>query len=232
MGSVKHTHLLHCTSTQQEVKELLATGSGNDANLVSTELQTNGIGRKGSDWIHYPNSLALSFSLLPAKKLSLTPLEVGIHIVEFVSSRFGHQLKLKWPNDLMNENSQKVGGIIIQSSKSDQHIVGVGINFGDLDNQDHFDHFPAGSIPIQGQLDKKRTAFDLYKFILENRIEQLDQIQKRWKEACIHLNQKVSIFEGDKVKIEGLFLGIGEDGEALIESDQDTKHIYSGSLSY
>ena len=228
---IKHIHLPSCESTQSTLKDLLSNSFADENILVSTDRQLKGMGRNGNGWIHFKKSLAFSFTLSPHQSLSLTPLEVGLLITLFIKESFGLKLHLKWPNDILNSSNQKVGGILIQSEKKKGLIVGVGLNFGSLSGDFQFDHFQPGSIKIE--VNKKLTPYKLYEYILNNRIENSKNIIDQWTENCVHKDKVIKIYEGQKLKHEGKFLGIGEMGQALIKNDYDDFiEIFSGTLSY
>lgn len=195
--------------------------------LVSTSHQTGGHGRRGTTWKHLDQALAFSFTLNPNEELTLTPLEVGCLLAEF----FSPVLNLKWPNDLINDRKEKVGGIICQLV-GDVIVVGVGINLY-IDPTEHF-NFP---YPIGGLFKERSDLKDnfhstlpikLYHYILKNRLS-AQQVSDNFIKYCSHLNQHVQIIDHDK-QYTGYFLGISTLGEAIIQLNGKRTNILTGSL--
>ncbi len=102
--------------------------------LIVSEEQTQGKGTRGRNWTGFPGNIFATVGIhrkyLPPTRLALLPLEIGLHVYEEAASRINSQfrskLNLKWPNDLMLEDS-KVGGILIESH-GNFLLVGVGVN--------------------------------------------------------------------------------------------------------
>ncbi len=74
--------------------------------------------------------------LIPAMRLPLVPLAAGLAAAEAIRAVTGLAVDLRWPNDLLLENSQQVqrkaGGILVESKISggevDFAVAGMGIN--------------------------------------------------------------------------------------------------------
>jgi len=68
---------------------------------------------------------------IPAARLPLLPLAVGLAAAEAIRAAAGLTVDLRWPNDLLL-SPRKVGGILLESKTSgssvDFAVVGVGIN--------------------------------------------------------------------------------------------------------
>ena len=221
-----HVHLEETPSTQSYLKENWKSLYSENPNvLVSTSKQTQGQGRQGNNWHDFPNSLAFSFLLQPNEEFTLSSLELGVLLCRF----FKDELKLKWPNDLINLKNEKCGGILCQVIEKNLLVVGMGINLES--DQSVKGKLPAGIIQIQETYHniQEELPEKIYQYILNNRLNQ-DTIQKEWNQFCFHLNQKVRI-EDSNTKEVGTFVGIGPIGEALIQNEEGKiKKVLSGSL--
>ena len=226
---IHHIHHLEANSTQKDLREYIKSNLAYDSSiLVSTNKQTDGHGRQGSGWNHFSQALAFSFTLKPSKTLTLTPLEIGIHIAEF----FSPQSTLKWPNDLLNKKKEKIGGIICQLYK-DVILVGIGINLLLTDENISGYPYPIGALFDEITLKdnfKEELPHQIYEHILSNRLGDNEIIDKWIKYSC-HLNQKVSIQDNNN-KDEGIFIGLGKNGEAILKTETDQKKILTGSLRF
>lgn len=100
--------------------------------IVAAE-QTAGRGRAGRPWTPLPGALALS-ALVPwpegPGRVRL-PVETGILLARGLSTAFGIDVRLKWPNDLLVER-RKVGGLLVEARANDEGegwaVVGLGLN--------------------------------------------------------------------------------------------------------
>ena len=213
----QHIHLPSVDSTQSYLRENL--GSGNI--LVSTEEQTSGYGRQAKKWVHQEDSLAFSFTLNPCEVPTLTPLEVSVLIAKYFKNHYSFELKLKWPNDLLNKKGEKCGGILIQNFEG-VLIVGVGINLSIGRPIQERKMYPAGFLKIKN-ISSEDLSKDIYEYILGHRLNP-ELIRELWLKSCIHLGMEVQID-----KVSGIFKGIGPLGEAQILGDE-IKSIFSGEL--
>ncbi len=228
-----HKHFNKIDSTQKYLIDKIETLSQDHQDiLISADLQTDGIGRTGSQWDNLDNALAISFTLSPSENLSFTPLEIGVLVVNFIDNNFNTKIGLKWPNDLMTLSENKCGGIITTFITKKLVIVGIGINLGKSKYDSKNYKYPIGLIDptiILHQDDKKKISSKLYDFILKNRIN-LKEASTRWKNSCIHVNKKVSIEDGD-IQYNGIFSDINLYGNAEITLNNNIKKlIISGSL--
>jgi BirA family transcriptional regulator, biotin operon repressor / biotin---[acetyl-CoA-carboxylase] ligase len=105
---------------------------------------------------------------LPAVRLPLLPLAVGLAAAEAIRSAAGLGVDLRWPNDLL-VGPHKVGGILVESKTSggsvDFAVVGVGINV----HQRAFDldlATPATSLDLE--TGRRVSRQDLLVFLLES----------------------------------------------------------------
>ena len=218
-------HLKETESTQTYLKQNYS--DLHQEILVSTSNQIGGHGRRGTQWKHLPDALAFSFTLKPNDTLTLTPLEVGCLLAKF----FSPKLLVKWPNDLINDRKEKVGGIICQLV-GDVIVVGVGINLF-VDPAMDFDFpYPIGGIfPEKPNLKNdfyESLPQELYQFILENRLTPL-QVQSEFSKFCSHQAQEVKITD-QKREFTGKFVGITVHGEAILEKDGIETKVLTGSL--
>jgi biotin-(acetyl-CoA carboxylase) ligase len=57
----------------------------------------------------------------------------------------------------------------------------------------------------------------------------VSSVQARFKDACIHIGKSVQV-DDDGIYYEGKFMGIGKNGEALIEINESIQPILASSL--
>lgn len=218
---IKHVHVNDCDSTQDLLKEQLNNPERPETILVSCENQISGRGRGENKWTAMPGTLCLSLNLAPHKVMSFTALEVSVLVAMFFESR-GKALKLKWPNDLWDETQKKCGGILIQGN---QNIFSAGIGVNLYSASEEFGAVYNSTF----EMDKKVWAKDLCEFILQHRFQSTERLKEEWMNRCGHLGEFVRVTEGSDV-VQGRFIGLGEFGEALLQSGDDVLKIYNGSL--
>jgi BirA family biotin operon repressor/biotin-[acetyl-CoA-carboxylase] ligase len=121
-------------STNSDALEAARSGAPHGSVYFADE-QLAGRGRGGHDW-HSAAGEGLYVSLLlrpaiPAARLPLLPLAVGLAAAEAIRSVAGLTVDLRWPNDLLI-GPRKAGGILVESKIEGQMagfaVVGVGIN--------------------------------------------------------------------------------------------------------
>jgi BirA family biotin operon repressor/biotin-[acetyl-CoA-carboxylase] ligase len=217
---IKHVHVNECDSTQNLIKEQLSDKTGPQHILVSCENQTAGRGRGDKTWLTMPGTLCFSLSVVPHAVTSFTALELSVLIAQFFKKK-GKEIKLKWPNDLLIEN-KKCCGILIQSSQ-DQMFAGIGVNLFS-ENEDF-----AGIYETEFEIDKKYWSHEIAEFIYAHRFTDTVNLKLEWMQTCSHINEKVTITESDEV-LTGIFVGLGEHGEALLKTSEGIRSIYNGTL--
>lgn len=113
----------------------LAQAGAAEGTLVLADTQTAGRGRLGRSWISEPG-LGLYFSLvlrprLPAPKLPLLTLALGLGVAEGIEKACKVECDLRWPNDVLL-SEKKCAGILVETSSEQDGpsylIAGVGIN--------------------------------------------------------------------------------------------------------
>lgn len=230
--SIQQHHFPTLTSTQTYLRENWDQLSLKSPQvLISTDRQTDGLGRQGAPWKHLNQSVAMSFAVSAHKPhVGLTALELGCLVINFFS---GLPLQLKWPNDIIYQQ-KKCGGLILQNLSDNFFACGLGLNINssqeELKGLDHGEN--ASGLPSQGQTRVKDLSLQLYQFILQHRMNSFE-IRQDFEKNCSHIQKNCLIKQGDEVLGEGLFIGVGEHGEALIKDPQGLrqKH-FSGSLRW
>jgi BirA family transcriptional regulator, biotin operon repressor / biotin---[acetyl-CoA-carboxylase] ligase len=225
---VKHIHHSSIDSTSLFLKNNFNKFIAEDQQiLVSTDKQTNGRGRSGHTWEHPLNCLTFSFTLKPCPILTLSSLELGVLLAQFLKGK----LYLKWPNDIINLEYKKCGGILCQVIDKEHLVIGIGINAGKFLSTDYQFDYPIGSVDSDLVLEKeeyKNLPLAIYQYILDNRLRPLDII-KSWNTYCFHADKKVKIVDGN-TSHEGIFKRIDKNGAAILEINGEDKVIMCGSL--
>lgn len=115
------------------VERMLAESEDIRLTVIVAAEQTAGRGRAGRSWTPLPEALALS-AIVPwpegPNRVRL-PVETGILLARGLSARFGIDVRLKWPNDLLVAR-KKLGGLLVEARSNDEGegwaVVGFGLN--------------------------------------------------------------------------------------------------------
>jgi BirA family biotin operon repressor/biotin-[acetyl-CoA-carboxylase] ligase len=228
MDNLFHLHVTECHSTQELLKEQTTHYGVQHPAMISTSKQTGGKGRRGNTWQAFDNSFAASFTWPRRDNITMVPLEIGVLVCYFIKAQCGEDIRLKWPNDLLNSKNEKVGGILMYLHE-DKLFVGLGMNFKGSDKKADFD-FPMGFIQTDSKIDENfYLAF--YEFILsKNRLPD-NELRDVWYSFCSHRGVNVTIVDEDK-SFSGEFIGISSLGEAIIKDGDEERTFISGTLRF
>lgn len=95
---------------------------------IVAQSQTNGRGRRGQSWLSPAGSgIYLSVRLRLDPQLDCLAQRVAFACLR-VTQNLGGQALYKWPNDLLDLNRGKFGGILIESLAAGDLIIGIGLN--------------------------------------------------------------------------------------------------------
>jgi BirA family transcriptional regulator, biotin operon repressor / biotin---[acetyl-CoA-carboxylase] ligase len=115
---------------------LTAARTGDEGKLwITADQQVSGRGRQGRVWVSEPGNLyasALMIDPAPAIRISTLPFVAALALHSALSSlpdMARHELKLKWPNDLL-ANGSKISGILLESENLDNGSIAVTCGFG------------------------------------------------------------------------------------------------------
>ena len=113
-----------CSSTMEEVMEI----SSGDWVRVMSKNQTNGRGRKNSQWISEEGGVFATWKLESSLIDEFSPGIIQTSVGAVVSTVL--EAEMKWPNDIVNRKGEKMGGVLVETSNDEGSGVriGIGIN--------------------------------------------------------------------------------------------------------
>jgi len=217
--------------------------------VVAAGYQERGRGRfPQRAWAAEPGKNLLFTLLLdldPGFPPQRLPLLAGLALARSVEDRFGLEVEVKWPNDLLC-GQQKLAGVLCQARTraaiagsaslrppgSARALVGVGVNCNQLD-------FPPGlagrACSLAGLLGREVSLPGLLADILAALHAALGD--RDWRAGLQHrlygVGREATIrAEGGGVSIAGRMRGVAEDGALLLESGGRIRTIYSGELLF
>ncbi|MEW6679868.1 MAG: biotin--[acetyl-CoA-carboxylase] ligase [bacterium] len=215
-------------STQDLARSLILSGA-NDGEVVISEIQSSGRGRRGNEWVSPRGGLWFSIILFPynlnVDSLPLFSLGISFAISEAIKQETGLFCFTKWPNDLYIKE-KKIGGILIESDISLNRvnwlIVGIGINVN-IDKG----LLPENATSIKEELKKGVSLEDLFLSILNGideiytNIDGILDLLPMIKERCITIGKEVQ-FEN----ISGRAIDIDLQGRLIIKT-KEGKTVYN-----
>lgn len=210
----------------------------NDGDVVITNHQTSGKGRKGRTWQDDSSSLLVSWLLkdsLNADSISLIPLLVGTS-VHLTLRDLGIRSEVKWPNDVLIEG-KKCAGILVEgvtSSKVEALIIGVGLNVNNKSFDPSIQNKATSlSLTLKKDLDKKR--------ILSLLLKNFDSLYKDYRNgdnSFIRILRKCSYLDGKKAYLDYYdekkyvtVIAIQDDGRLLVKDDKSEFLLNAGEVS-
>ncbi|MBL1221911.1 biotin--[acetyl-CoA-carboxylase] ligase [Chryseobacterium sp. L7] len=219
-------HLKECSSTNDEISKFLLYENSDFIGL-STYNQTKGRGQYGNTWAAAAGKNIAYTLAVKAESFVLSDFifnyYTAVLIRNFLANLTDHDVKIKWPNDMILKN-KKIVGILIEKKKINQNnyfIIGAGFNV----LQDKFNEIShAGSL-----LTLTGKVFDLDDFVL-NLHEYLSEKLKNMPSEqeiidLFNLNlfrkDEISVFEIEKERQNGIIRNADEKGELWIELERD-----------
>jgi len=111
-----------CGSTMDEAKKL----PGDGWQRVCSSMQTDGRGRRDSEWESTEGGLFATWALERKVLETIPPGVLQTSIGSIVANELG--ASMKWPNDIISEDGRKMGGVLVEASDGSPIRVGVGAN--------------------------------------------------------------------------------------------------------
>ncbi len=205
------------SSTQEIARELALSGTG-EGSVIIAEVQEDGRGRHGRDWLSPRGGLYASIIM---RADPLLPLRVGVAIARALRE-IDIPAMLKWPNDVL-VRERKIAGILIEVIEQ-WAIVGIGVNI---------EQAPlATATCVHGETGEPVTCDSLVRSILK-KIEGVlsGEIVEAYKALSATIGREVRIeiegAEGARV-ICGRAIGIDRVGRLLVEAEGSCHTIVSG----
>tara|TARA_B100000902_G_C27249491_1_gene884450 strand:+ start:755 stop:1564 length:810 start_codon:yes stop_codon:yes gene_type:complete len=215
--------------------------------IAVTTNQTAGRGRYGKSWFSPSGtglclSAAYTFSKKPSNFAALT-LAIGVSIAEALHELKISNIELKWPNDLVIQNS-KLGGILTEIQYEDSKIIsvvtGIGLNIN-FPNKFVFGidkDWAQKAIDLKSVCNKlpctNRLVGTFANYLLKtfNEFEAsgFEVFSNRWSQRDWLFGRKIKVNTKNKQYL-GTGAGIANDGSLLIDTvDLGICRLASGTI--
>ena len=228
------------SSTNEYVKQLAKKGYP-EGTVVIAETQTMGRGRKQREWFSPEGGLWFSLLLrpqLPPQKAMLVTMATSIAITKAIQSTTGLDVRIKWPNDILY-NGRKICGILTElSAEIDQinyMIVGIGINVNNQlpralqQSATSLKQIQSQQISLKELFIHLLSSLDTWYDYVKQNNETL--IYDTWKSLTDTIGKTVEI-KNEATILKGVVKGITETGGLILETQDGTKHVVTGDISY
>lgn len=250
--SVKDSHMTHfrilrfesIDSTNTHLMQQAAKQASH-RQVVVADQQTAGRGQRGRRWIAAPGEALLcsiAWQFERATPLDGLSLAIGVMVAEALGNMLSPRLRLKWPNDLLIDESSKLGGILIETVPSPDRtrtaVIGLGLNLHSPQMAGlAADALPATALdactnsPVARDqlLDRLLTAFDsgLQAFADTG----FAPFRDRWWTLRAYAATDVTARLPDGSQITGRMVELTDRGALVIESADGLHTLVSGEVS-
>lgn len=227
-------------STNSYLAESAKNSSNKNSSLAVADSQTAGVGRRGKSWVSEPGNISMSllshFEVPPSRLMGLS-LVAGVTVASVLRESASIECQLKWPNDILVDGA-KLAGILIEiprSSSSNCSIVtGIGINYQALTGDTGVGQQTASLESSHARLSRSELIGKITSGLLVNYPAYCQQglavFAGAWG-ALDYLNGRpVTVFLHDK-NIEGVAVGIADNGELMVDVDGNIQTFNSGEVS-
>ena len=225
-------------STNNKAKQIALDSQ--DGDVVVSETQHSGRGRRGREWHSPKGGIYISFILKPNISPERAPqitLLSSVALVETLNSmKSKMNAKIKWPNDILI-SGRKISGILTELSsdmeKINYVVVGIGINLN-TDLEDLPEKAASLKVEMGQEISVKlflKSFFEHYDTVYQEYLDNgIDQIIEKWKKNSDTLGKNVKII-GINETYDGLAKDIDENGALILKTKEKEIKVYSGDVS-
>lgn len=211
--------LQQVSSTQDEARRLVESGEGKAGHVIVADEQREGRGRFGRAWLSAVGGLYATFIVA---RHELIPLLSGIAVLRALA-RFGVDVRLKWPNDVVVDGL-KLAGILIETA-GDAALVGIGINLAEAPLETVTSLRAVGGTARRGEL-----IVAIWEEMSE--AEASEDVLRSYREHLTTLGRPVRMtLEGGET-IEGTAVNVDAEGRLLVETASGVRAISSGECTH
>lgn len=216
--------------------------------VLVADVQTAGRGQRGRQW-HAARGEALLCSVAwhfaAACPLDGLSLAVGVMVAEAlaygVAGGEHERLLLKWPNDLLVDETHKLGGILIETVNSGggarTAVIGIGINLRTPAVEPSIIGLP--TVGLDAWLGAKHDRDDVLNRVLtalDGGLETFSRLgfggfKTRWWTRCAYATQRVTARLPDGKAVSGRMQSITDRGALVLESERGVHTLISGEVS-
>ena len=211
--------------------------------VLAVEWQSAGRGRMGRTW-HAALGDALTFSVLwrferGLSGLSGLSLAVGVAVMRALRELGVHDAGLKWPNDVLLPQG-KLAGILIEAQGEmlgpSAVVVGVGLNLAPPPEAARLDQPAADLLACGVPLEQRSRVLGMTLKHLSMVLRQFAAsgfapFREEWEQAHQFRQRPVALRMPDGTVVEGIALGVTQEGALRVETAGGVREFHSGEVS-
>lgn len=206
------------SSTQDKAKELAGKGA-KEGLVVVSEVMAKGRGRLNRKWSANKGGLYFSFLLRPKKtnELPFLVFKSAIAVCDAVR-KFGLNVSLKWPNDILF-NNKKLCGILLEASiasKVDYAIIGIGVNVSNKLPKELSGIATSIKKELNNNISKDKLLREILKQFNKTMAFYPAKTISEWKKRNCVLGREVNV-KTFKEEIRGVAAGVDSDCSLIVE---------------
>lgn len=235
-------HFTQVESTNATAKQLAFDGAP-EGTLVVADVQTQGRGRSGRNWASPQGNLYMSLVLRPTESAAVVAqlsFAVALSVFDLMAPYLTeHDLRLKWPNDVLVDG-RKISGILLESSTTPDNklawlIIGVGINIANVPDAVTATGTCLHDLGARdADVEKCLAGFTghFWRWLQSWRSDGFAPIRTAWLERCGGLGQPLRVRVGHE-HFDGKFDNLDDDGALLVKlPDGDLRRVTAGEVFF
>lgn len=212
------------------------SSSADGCYVIRADEQTAGRGRRGRVWQGLKGNLFFSLLLkFATEKLGELVIISAVSLYQSIKQiKPQADVLLKWPNDVLL-NGAKVSGILLEKAAGDYMVVGIGVNIEQSPRGEDM-LYPATSLK-EAKINVTGDDFlALYLRTFSNNInvlntEGFESLRRFWNDNAKAVGDEIVVRQ-EKKDLQGIFRGIDEKANLLLEKDGKTDKITFGDVFY
>lgn len=226
-------HYEELGSTNDEARRLAEAGAAHGT-VVHADKQSAGRGRFSRRWFSPPGNLYVSIVLRldgsPARMVELGFL-AALAVADAVDALLPKQVRasLKWPNDVLVRGG-KIAGILLEQT-GDIKILGIGLNVLHAPSDAGYPTATivgaGGLATVDGTRDKLLANLGHWLQVWQQ--DGFPPIRAAWLARAHPPGSPLSVRLSDRF-VDGVFVGLDEDGALLLDTPQGRGRIVAGDV--
>lgn len=231
-------------STMTEARNLADKGEDEapDGTLIWAREQTGGKGRRGNQWDSPKGNFYMSLitrpEVPPANAAELA-FVTGCAIFDTVGEvcEPGLECRLKWPNDVLL-NDSKVAGLLLETRAAagqnvDYVIIGLGVN---LLAHPSGTEFPATNFVNEGQIIPDTVFLEAFaRHFMDWASRWVDEgfepVRQGWKWRARGIGKEINV-RLEHETLTGIFKDLAADGSLVLDQDGTERNITAGDVFF
>ena len=226
-------------STNDRARELLDEAGGEGRAIVAEE-QTAGRGRRGRSWLSPAGrNLTLSVAVRPqVAAVDAWQLSAAVALAAREACMTIAPVALKWPNDLVSVDGEKVGGLLLETIIEEERVSAVVIGIGINVNWHRAEMPPEIASDSTSLVELAGAAIDrveLLATLLDELDAELAAVEDgisplpRYRDACATLGTQVRV-ETAGGNVEGRAIDVDARGALVIETAAGPVALTGGEI--